>query len=150
MQASPKSDAAIAELVVAARAEERQKAHEAINRLRAELEAFKAAKQRALDHATAEQDLSTKRIVARKIVAGNLHADAKAAVLLSLSESPNDHFSIRAYCQRHTNHFARNFNARMVERRKQTLSMESTQSMDGDAGISITQSTGLPDEDVYV
>ena len=53
MQESPKSDAAIAELIAAARAEEQQKAQEAISKLRAELEAFKAAKQRALDHAAA-------------------------------------------------------------------------------------------------
>ena len=150
LQESPKSDAAIAELIAAARADEQQKAQKAIEKLRAELEAFKAAKQRAVDNATAEQEKDTKRSVARRIVAGNLTPSAKEAVLLLLRDSPNDQFCIRAYCQKHTNHFVGDFNARMVEKRRKTLSMESTQSLDGDAGISITQSTGLPAADVYV
>lgn len=150
LQESSKSDPAIAKLIAAARADEQQKAQKAIDKLRTELEAFKAAKQRAIDHATAEQEKDTKRSVARRIVAGNLTPSAKEEVLLLLSDSPHDQFCIRAYCQNHTNHFVGDFNARMVEKRKMTLSTESTQSMDGDAGMSITQSTGLPEADVYV
>ena len=64
-----------------------------------------------------------------------------------LSESQNDQAAIKAYCVKKSNEFDFDFNARMVDKRKRTLSQDS---MDGDAGGSPTQSTGLLDEDVYI
>ena len=37
---------------------------------------------------------------------------------------PNDKYMVQAYCRRHTNHFAGDFNARMLKRRRERLEAE--------------------------
>ena len=137
----------MAEAVAAARAEEQAKHQAAIIKLQAEVEAAKTKVQQAASHAAMSQEKVTKQRLARKITESKLHQKAKIDALLTLSDTQNDQFCIRAYCVRHTTSFEGDFNARMVAKRRKSLSEET---VDADAGGSATQSTGLPYEDVYV
>ena len=146
VQASAEFQSSLEEAVTTVQAREHGRAEAAIDKLKAahytELKAAKTAGQQAATHEAMSREKTVKRTLAKKIASSKkLSKTAKIDALLSMSESRNDQFCINAYCVKHTTEFQGDFNARMVARRKKTLSQES---MDGDTGASPTQSTGLP------
>ena len=152
VQGSAEFLTSLEEAVATVQAEEQGKAQAAIDSLKAahhaELKAAKIEGQQAASHEAMSREKTIKRTLAKKVAnSKNLSKTAKIDALLSMSDTKNDQFCINAYCVKHTTEYKGDFNARMVERRRKRLSMES---IDGNTRGSTTQSTGLPDEDIYV
>ena len=152
VQGSAEFRSSLEEAVATVQANEQGKAQAVIDSLKAahhaQLKAAKTQGQQAASHEAMSREKTIKRTMAKKVAnSKKLSKSAKIDALLSMSETRNDQFRINAYCVYHTTEFKGDFNARMVERRRKRLSQEST---DGDTGGSTTQSTGLPDEDVYL